>query len=260
VPGSGAPLTLEAVVSESTVRANFADNTGGGLIGVAGGRTFVINSTITENEAEIGGGGLYAGITSDIRLWNATVTKNLYHTFINEGGLAGGGIYVDSLSSATARNSILLGNSKSGFFFAAQGQNCAGGPLALERINLIRDTSFTNGADSHCDFSGNTAGRIEATFSETLAALAGNGGPTLTHLPLSGGPAIDAGSSADCYGDWPGPELGPRPVRSESDQRGLARVTDGNEADGAQCDPGSVEASGEPQLDTLFSDRFEAFP
>lgn len=246
VPGSGAPLTLESVVSESTIRANIADNNGGGIAGIAGGRTFVINSTIAENEAEIGGGGLYAALTSDIRLWNTTVTNNLYHTFISDGGLAGGGIYVDGLSSATARNSILLGNSKSGFFSFAQGQNCAGESLALERTNIIRITSFVNGADLDCSISGNITGRIEATFTETLEPLADNGGATLTHLPKAAGPAVDAGTSNDCSGPWPGQELGPLNLDIDFDQRGEFRPTDGDDISGARCDIGSVETAGDP--------------
>jgi len=260
VPGGGAPLTLESVISESTIRTNSAGNLGGGVAGVAGGRTFVINSTVTENEAEIGGGGLYAGLTSDIRLWNATITSNLYHAFISDGGLAGGGIYVDGLSSASARNSILLGNSKSGAFAFAQGQNCAGSPLALERTNIIRITSFFNGGDLECDVSGHTGSRIETTFGETLATLADNEGATLTHLPLADGPAIDAGTMFDCSGPWPGGELGPLNVAINFDQRGQDRPTDGDGAGQLECDVGSVELEGEPLVDVLFQDRFQDTP
>jgi hypothetical protein len=259
-PGAGSPLTLEAVVSNSTISGNSASNAGGGLHASFGGQAFIMNSTITENDADQAGGGLFAGLTSELRLWNATVTNNLYNTFISDGGLGGGGIYVDNLSSATVSNSILLGNSKSGIFVFPESLNCGGTALELERTNIIQITSVFNGPDFGCSVSGQTSDRIEAGFDATLATLADNGGPTLSHLPLPSGPAIDAGTSADCYGDWPGPELGPMPVRLESDQRGLTRVVDGDESNGAQCDPGSVESGGEPLVDLLFSDRFEAQP
>jgi hypothetical protein len=51
-------------------------------------------------------------------------------------------------------------------------------------------------------------------------ALADNGGPTLTHLPVPGSPAIDAANAALC---------------PAADQRGVARPQGGG------CDAGSVE-------------------
>lgn len=57
-----------------------------------------------------------------------------------------------------------------------------------------------------------------------LGALADNGGPTLTFLPLAGSPAIDQGSNALCLA---------------RDQRGLPRLSGSGPA--ASCDIGAVE-------------------
>ena len=59
-----------------------------------------------------------------------------------------------------------------------------------------------------------------------LGALADNGGPTATHLPVAGSPAVDRvaiGTAGLCDGTVP------------TDQRGVARPS------GAGCDAGAVE-------------------
>ena len=58
------------------------------------------------------------------------------------------------------------------------------------------------------------------TASAELGSLAGNGGPTLTHLPQAGSPLIDAGA---CMPD------------GSTDQRGVPRPQ------GVACDIGAVE-------------------
>jgi MYXO-CTERM domain-containing protein len=68
-----------------------------------------------------------------------------------------------------------------------------------------------------------------------LGALAANGGPTMTHLPLSGSPAIDAAKAlAGVF----------------TDQRGYTRVYDdsgvGNATGGDGSDIGAAEAGGTP--------------
>lgn len=60
-----------------------------------------------------------------------------------------------------------------------------------------------------------------------LGILANHGGPTLTHAPLLGSPAIDAVPLADCT------DASGNPITT--DQRGVARPQ------GAACDSGSVE-------------------
>jgi hypothetical protein len=65
--------------------------------------------------------------------------------------------------------------------------------------------------------------------SPLLGPLADNGGPTRTHLPIPGSPAIDTGTP-DCL---------------PTDQRGLGRPSDGGSG-AAVCDKGSVEVAAAP--------------
>ena len=66
-----------------------------------------------------------------------------------------------------------------------------------------------------------------------LGALANNGGPTYTHLPQVGSPAIDAGNPAGCMDSWN--------FWLALDQRGYVRPTDGNANAVAICDIGATE-------------------
>jgi hypothetical protein len=59
-----------------------------------------------------------------------------------------------------------------------------------------------------------------------LGPLGDNGGPTQTHMPLAGSPAIDTATSGGC---------------PAADQRGIGRPADGNGDGVAACDVGAVE-------------------
>src|SRR5690606_6382336 len=97
--------------------------------------------------------------------------------------------------------------------------------LAPDISYSLVETPSTNVAGAVSTGSGNVTG-----VDPNLGPLAANGGPTLTHLPLTGSPAIDAGDPA-----YSG-EL-------TTDQRGLDRVVD-------VLDMGAVEveADDEPTL------------
>ena len=102
------------------------------------------------------------------------------------------------------------------------GQNCA----------YIRDdpVGYNFSDDDSCGFSATTD--KQNAGDPLLGALAGNGGPTLTRLPQSGSPLIDAIPNANC-GD--GDTLAGFAVTT--DQRHLARP----EQSGGKCDIGAVE-------------------
>ena len=71
-----------------------------------------------------------------------------------------------------------------------------------------------------------------------LGPLVDNGGPTPTHLPLDGSPAVDMGHPSS----YP-----------ETDQRGFPRPRDGDLDGEAVCDIGAVEIGWQ-----LFADGFES--
>jgi len=198
----GGTLTL----NNSTVSGNTASHVAG-IWGAWGGTVTLNNSTVSGNIAwnNIAGGILYECGAGTLTLNNSTVSGNSAVSY-------GGGIVQDPrFPPATIRlkNSIVANNTGS---FSA---NCYGTMTSLGH-NIAGDASCAlagvgdrNGVDP------------------LLGPLADNGGPTQTHAPLAGSPAIDAVPLADCT-NASGALLA-------TDQRGVARPQ------GVACDIGSVD-------------------
>jgi hypothetical protein len=203
------PDVPAVTVLRSTLNDNQAKN--GGAIFQNRGAVTVVESTVSHNQATsngFAGGGISsnAGVT----IKSSTITLN---TTI--GG--GGGIQGDTV----ATNTLVAGNS------AAFGADCNGTLSSTAGYNLVQDTSG-------CTFAGVTTGDITGKPA-VLAPLADNGGATMTHLPLSTSPAIDAGDPAGCTdGD---------DLALTVDQRGELRSSDGDADGAARCDLGAVEAA-----------------
>jgi hypothetical protein len=215
----------------STISGNSASGAGGGIAGGYWGVT-IVNSTISGNSAGDSGGGIAA---SFLTIMNSTISGN---SAVNSGGgiAAGGPIMV------TIANSTISGNSAA-----------SGGGIYKYQGNLeISDTILNAGASGENIFnnggtvtsrgynvcSDNGGGYLHGPGDQIntdplLGPLQDNGGPTLTHLPLPGSPAIDAGD----------PNFTPPPLR---DQRGpcYRRVY------GRRIDVGSVEVQPRPRCVT----------
>jgi hypothetical protein len=215
----------------STLSNNQTSGDGGGILNEHA-QVAVTNSTVSNNQADGRGGGI-ANIFVCDSLFARTVTSVLTttsSTLYGNQAAQGGGIYQRPLdvaadeddgcaddtitSSLTLVQSIVASN-----VVTETGSDCAG-PVSSGGFNLLGDTSG-------CTLTGATAGNIVA--SPALGPLADNGGPTRTHQPLSGSPAIDAIPAATCATD--------------TDQRGLTRPQ------AANCDIGAVEASDLPPAD-----------
>jgi hypothetical protein len=128
--------------------------------------------------------------------------------------------------------------------------NNTGGGILVSGTTMLTNTILVNPGDFNCNVSlgmtslgynidsGNTCGLNGAgdlvNTNPSLGALGNNGGPTQTHSPLPGSPAVDAGSPAA-----PGSGGTSCPVK---DQRFLNRPGDGNGDLTARCDMGAVEA------------------
>ena len=159
---------------------------GGGLY--VSGDLEVIRSTISSNRAEgasRGGGAHVLGVAS---LHQSTVTGN----YAAESFLGGGGLSVPN-GSLTIEGSIVAGNSTSSAF---------GGDIASffgdTRYSIIGDSFDWSGAPDEAqtpDENGNLVGRSfgGGEIDPVLGPLANHGGPTQTHAPLAGSPAIDMG-------------------------------------------------------------------
>jgi hypothetical protein len=222
--GGGLELNGSAIIRDSTISGNQAQYEGGG-IKTSSGRpefyyhdpgVFITNTTISDNRAGSGGAIYTFGITG---LASATVTNN---TAIE----VGGGVYLANIGisgrSASFLNTIVAGNTDG----SGQAPDCGGLPIWSSGYNLIQN--ITGCVLLGGEFSHNIVG-----VAPNLGELANNGGPTLTRALLEGSPAIDAAHPDGCTG-WDAVPLA-------TDQRGNARVLDGNGDANARCDIGAYE-------------------
>jgi hypothetical protein len=201
---SGSRLT----VANSTLSGNMVETSevqpwygGGGFFFFADARVHLTNSTLSGNSA-VAGGGILAFVNEAITMTNVTV-------FANEAQSQAGGIHVTAISTTVnIANSIIAGNS---------GGDCSGAAILSSGHNIAGDSS--------CNLAG--SGDLNETDPH-LSKLGDHGGPTFTHLPLPGSPAIDVGDDSLC---------------PATDQRGYARPDDGDDDGVAVCDIGSVEKS-----------------
>jgi len=185
-------------IVDSTISGNSVGKTGGPLDAGGGvhsyqlggklpGNLIVINSTISGNSAFSAGGGIacdYSGLT----VINSTISGN-------STGDYGGGIANGSLGLMIV-NSTVSGNSA-----ATCGGVCGG---TVEIGNTILNENASGNIDGIVtsdgyNISSDDAGGLltgpgdQINTDPLLGPLQDNGGPTLTHLPLPGSPAIDAG-------------------------------------------------------------------
>jgi predicted outer membrane repeat protein len=216
--GSDGPATL----TNSTVRGNTASSGGGGI--AATPTVTLTNSTMSDNSTSGDGGGVQSGT---VRLTNSTVTGN---TASGEGG----GIFTGTATLVYA--TVVQNTAPTGANILASADTLVpfGSVVALPQgggANCVVDMTTSNGFnfsdDTSCGFTNTAQGDRENAGDPGLAALASNGGPTQTRLPVSGSPLIDAIPAPSCQADGAG--------GITADQRGVIRPQ------GAGCDIGAVE-------------------
>lgn len=189
----------------------------------ANGTVHIVNSTFSGNAANGGsGGGAIWSNGNPFIMTNSTITGNT-------STLLGGG-----LSRATTnvngflRNNIISGNTGP----SPDVSNSAGG-LQSQGNNIIGNV-------------GTSTGWIASDLQNVnpmLGPLADNGGPSMTHLPQAGSPAINAGQNcvvdSSCTANNP-------VVPVAADQRGVVRPQ------GGTVDIGSVEVAAAPSTATII--------
>jgi predicted outer membrane repeat protein len=224
--------TLEIV--RSTISGNQAPTMtshGGGVLDDAddhGTSTLKIHATtFSGNSAHDTGGGLKVFATvgghATVQVSNTTFAGNSAST-------SGGAIQIDALGGGAAGLEIgntVLATGASGGTIAN-----AGGAVGSLGFNLASDAAGGDGTTGPGGLLGATTDRRNTDA--LLGPLADNGGPTATHLPLPGSPAIDAGKRDTIP-----------PLADTVDQRDFARpVNDpavGNAVGGDASDIGAVE-------------------
>ncbi|MCA9258639.1 MAG: hypothetical protein KDA61_05545, partial [Planctomycetales bacterium] len=219
--GAIANLGGTLVIDSSTLSANFVDGflaRGGAVYNrTAGtvGQTRILNSTLSGNLTQDHGGGLYngGGIT---RIQYSTITNNSSPFFGFGGGVATRG---SSDTVTQVASSIIAGNLGSdvdlfsGSFtnsFLSLGYNVIGNGLSKDVFNAAGDQSNV--------------------LNPMLGALLSNGGPTQTHEPLEGSPAVNAGNPNVTAGNAGVPVY---------DQRGAGY----SRVQGGRIDVGAVETA-----------------
>jgi hypothetical protein len=198
------------IVINSTISGNSASGGGGGIAIYYGGLT-VVNSTISGNSAEGEGGGI-ANYIGGVQVANSTISGN--------SAASGGGIYnVAGQFGGTIEISNTIFNA------GALGENI------FNNRGMVTSHGYNISSD---DGGGLLIGPGDQINTDPLLGpLRNHGGPTLTHVPLRGSPAIDAGD----------PSFTPPP---DHDQRGACFLR----VFGPGIDVGSVETQLRPRCVT----------
>lgn len=186
-------------ILRSTISGNVSGDVGGGIRSL--GNAEIANSTLSGNQSTGWYGGAMFITDGVVNLTNVTIAGNVSPDFAPADVFVG--TFTDASATLTLTNSII----------SSAGENCFFAPWGAGVVTLTADHNnvFT---DATCFAGGSDLVVADAG----LAALAGNGGPTLTHALLAGSPAIGAADTAVC---------------PATDQRGVPRD--------AACDAGAFE-------------------
>lgn len=224
-------------VRRSTFSGNSATSAAsgdGGAISNPSGDLRVTGSTFSGNSAGRRGGAVYS--QGPMTIENSTFTAN--------SALAGGGIYQEISGDATVRHATIVGNNATQYGGGLYNEGSSGSStLTIGRSLISQNTNgncdgvlqsagYNLWADgTNCALTG--PGDMQASL--PMGALANNGGPTSTMLPLAGSAAINHVPNGQCV----------LPL----DQRDASRPA------GAGCDSGAVEVGG--AFDLIFYDGFD---
>jgi predicted outer membrane repeat protein len=205
-------------VTNSTFNNNSATNSGGGVYNedwADSAALIVANCTFSGNSAGNGGGGIFNNYVAGSPV--LTVTNSTFSSNSATDTNSGGGIY--NWNGQLEIGSTILNASSIFNFFGA---------VTSEGFNLSSDDGggFLTAIGDQID------------IDSMLGPLADNGGPTLTHLPQLGSPAIDQSSA-----------VGLVSLGITTDQRGSARILDDpaidNATGGDGSDIGAIEVTPE---------------
>lgn len=206
--GGGVYARADITITASAIYNNVADESGGGVgvsIDEGENRALLSNTTISGNRAFSAAGVSVGSAGTELSLRHATIAYNQSAT----GSNTPGGLSVALGVDARIANSIIAANGGSSQCNSGVNITSLGGNLS---------------SDNSCGLA-NAADRL--IIDPLLGPLQDNGGPTWTHAPAAGSPALDAGVAAHCL---------------PADQRGRSRPQ------GAACDSGAYEADGSEPL------------
>lgn len=202
-------------ITASVIKNNTANNTGGGIahggaltmqmttisgnkaVSGAGLRDFgnsttIWTSTFSGNTASSNGGGIYSNVSTVLR--NSTLSGNQAGN-----GSGGGGLYQDGGGSDL--QFVTIANNKAGFDGGIYSETFGGGSIQMENVVLSKNKNGNCGGGTLVSLGGNvssdgycsafTQSQDKQKVNVKLGSLANNGGPTQTHMLLTGSPAIN---------------------------------------------------------------------
>jgi hypothetical protein len=166
----------------STGSGNYSySNTGGGGVYTRHMSTAISNSTIANNNSTAGFGGGFGNYIDNSTTYSTTLSNS---TVSGNSASYAGGVSENYSGAITLTNSAVGGNTAR---YSDNDVGTHGGGTIAAAFSLIGDT----GAATITDNGGNLL-----NVAPQLGALANNGGPDQTMLPLAGSPLIDAGDPA----------------------------------------------------------------
>jgi hypothetical protein len=173
--GGASVIDANAVFFQSTLAANEAGQSGGGILFESNAPVSldVDHSTLSRNSAAVSGIGQGAGIAI-VGSPTYSPAVNLNHTIVSN-NIHRGTMTHDEISDDAAPS----GNSQ-----------------VTAQFSLIRDNSGTSLTPGNPDPNGNKIGTVGSPIDAMLQPLGSAGGTTATMVPMLGSPVINAGSPA----------------------------------------------------------------
>lgn len=198
--GGGAGIYVNGngtlLIENSTISGNTCLNGDGGALQIFSSMnttSAIVASTISGNTGRRGGGIFLNDWLGRMKIFNSTIVNNKANTIPD-----GGGVLVDGVGAAvgvlTLSSTILAKN------LGANGPDLQFlSPLAPQNVggdnNLV---GVANVGNFVLTGMGNLVGALTLPLDPLLGPLANNGGPTQTHAPQSGSPALKAGNNVLC--------------------------------------------------------------
>lgn len=236
----------DLLIAGSTIAGNSAGTDGGGWRFESSDAVIhsIINSTLSSNFASQGGAANLNSFLGKLVVRNSTITQNTATSPMGVGGIAMTGL-MTNVGTLTIGSTILAGNTGALAndlgFFTGTGNKVGGNNNIVGAANTLG--FVLTGV-------GNQSGIQTAPLDPLLGPLANNGGPTLTHLPLPGSPAIGMGNNEACLAI--DQRQGPRTVNNPdvgSAELKLAQVS------GVPINAGAVQRSTVTQVRIDFGER-----
>ena len=195
-------------IEESTITNNIAARDGGGIHD-AGSATTITDTSISDNTAALRGGGYYKARASTSTSFSSSLVSGNTSTSSDGGGIQfrgsslilsnstvsgnegsfGGGIRIDQTASVTFNNSTITANTARGQLGGLGVSNASVDLFS----SIVAGNTDADGTDPDVDaaFVGTNTNNLINT-DPMLREMGDFGGPTLTHEPTQGSPALDA--------------------------------------------------------------------